>query len=84
MIEATAAEMSRHFAEWLARVERGETIRILDQGRTVARMVPDCDIMPGHQAAEWFKGHQADPEAANAVARELRALQLDSENGLDH
>ena len=55
MIESTAANMARHFTEFLAKVERGETIRIRDRGRMVARMVPDCDFMPGQQAAELFK-----------------------------
>jgi antitoxin (DNA-binding transcriptional repressor) of toxin-antitoxin stability system len=84
MIESTAANMAQHFTEFLAKVERGETIRIRDQGRMVARMVPDCDFMPGRQAAELFKGHPADAEAANAIAGELRKLDLESENALDH
>ena len=84
MIESTAANMAQNFTEFLAKVERGETIRIRDQGRMVARMVPDCDFMPGQQAAELFRGHRADAEAANAIASELRKLHLESENGLDH
>jgi antitoxin (DNA-binding transcriptional repressor) of toxin-antitoxin stability system len=84
MIESTAANMAEHFADFLAKVERGETIRIRDQGRMVARMVPDCDFMPGPQAAELFKGHRADAEAANAIAGELSKLRLESENALDH
>jgi len=84
MIESTAANMARHFTEFLAKVERGETIRIRDQGRMVARMVPDCDFMPGQQAAELFMGHRGDAEAANAIAGELRKLDLESEDALDH
>ena len=84
MIESTAANMAQHFTEFLAKVQGGETIRIRDQGRMVARMVPDCDFMPGQQAAELFRGHRADAEAANAIASELRKLHLESENGLDH
>ncbi len=84
MIESTAANMAEHFTEFLAKVERGETIRIRDQGRMVARMVPDCEFMPGKVAAELFRGHRADPEAANAIAGELRKLDLESENALDH
>jgi antitoxin (DNA-binding transcriptional repressor) of toxin-antitoxin stability system len=72
MIESTAANMAQNFTEFLAKVERGETIRIRDQGRMVARMVPDCDFMPGQQAAELFRGHRADAEAANAIAGQLR------------
>ncbi len=84
MIESTAANMAQHFTEFLAKVERGETIRIRDQGRMVARMVPDCDFMPGQQAASLFRGHRADSEAANAIANELRKLDQESENALDH
>jgi antitoxin (DNA-binding transcriptional repressor) of toxin-antitoxin stability system len=84
MIESTAANMAQHFTELLVKVEHGETIRIRDNGRMVARMVPDCDFMPGPQAAELFRGHRADPEAANAIANELRKVELESENALDH
>ncbi len=84
MIESTAANMAKNFAEYLAKVEHGETIRIRDQGRMVARMVPDCDFMPGRRAADLFRGHRADAEAADAIASELRMLDLESENALDH
>ena len=67
MIESTAANMAQHFSEFLAKVEHGEIIRIRKQGRTVARMVPDCDFMPGQQAADLFRGHRADAETANAI-----------------
>ncbi len=76
--------MAQHFTEFLAQVERGETIRIRDNGRMVARMVPDCDFMPGPQAAKLFSGQRADVEAAEAIAGELRKLVLESENALDH
>ena len=79
MIESTATSMAQHFSEFLAKVEQGETIRIRDQGRMVARMVPDCDFMPGKEAAELFKGHSADPQAADAIANELRMLDFESE-----
>jgi antitoxin (DNA-binding transcriptional repressor) of toxin-antitoxin stability system len=84
MIESTAANMAQNFTEFLAKVERGETIRIRDHGRMVARMVPDCDFMSGQQAAELFRGHRADADAANAIASELRRLDVESENALDH
>ena len=84
MIESTAANMARHFTDFLAEVECGETIRIRDKGRMVARMVPDCDFMPGKKAAELFRGHRADAEAANAIATALRMLDLESEDALDH
>ena len=76
--------MAQHFAEFLAKVEGGETIRIRDQGRLVARMVPDYDFMPGPQAARLFSGHRADADAADAIALQLRKHGLESENALDH
>ena len=84
MIESTAANMARHFTELLVKVEHGETIRIRNEGRMVARMVPDCDFMPGRQAADLFKGHRADAETADAIAGELRKLDFEAENALDH
>ena len=84
MIESTATNMAQHFSELLAKVEHGETIRIHKQGRTVARMVPDCDFMLGKRAADLFKSHRADSKTANAIASELKKLDLESENALDH
>lgn len=84
MIESTAADVAQHFTEFLAKVEHGETIRIRDQGRTVARMALDCDFMPGQQAAELFRHHRPDAEVANAIAGQLQMLDLESENALDH
>jgi antitoxin (DNA-binding transcriptional repressor) of toxin-antitoxin stability system len=84
VIESTAADMARHFTDFLAKVERGETVRIRDDGRLVARIVPDCDFVPGPQAAELFREHRPDTEAADAIANELRRLDLESEDALDH
>jgi antitoxin (DNA-binding transcriptional repressor) of toxin-antitoxin stability system len=84
MIEATAANMAKNFNEFLAKVEGGEVIRIRDHGRTVARLTPEYDFMPGRQAAELFRGHRADAEAANAIAIQLRELDLNSDDALDH
>lgn len=84
MIESTATNMARHFSEFLAKVEHGEIVRIRREGRTVARMVPDCDFMPGPQAAELFRGHRADADTATAIAGELRKLDLESEDALAH
>ena len=46
-------------------------------------MVPDCDFMPGQQAAALFRGHRADAEAANAIAAELKKLEREAEHALD-
>ena len=84
MIESTAANMAENFGEFLAKVEHGETIRIRHRGRMVARMIPDCDFMPGKEAAELFRGHRGDAETANAIAGELGRLDLESDHALDH
>ena len=76
--------MAQHFAELLAKVEHGETIRIQKHGRTVARLAPDCDFMPGKQAADLFRDHRADAETADAIAAELRKLDVETENALAH
>lgn len=74
--------MAQHFSEFLMKVERGETIRIRKEGRTIARMVPDCDFMPGWQAADLFRGHGADTATADAITSELRKVDLETENAL--
>lgn len=84
MIESTAANMARHFTELLDKVAHGETIRIRSEGRTLARMVPDCDFMPGPQAADLFRDHRADLQTANAIASELKKIDHESENALAH
>jgi antitoxin (DNA-binding transcriptional repressor) of toxin-antitoxin stability system len=84
MIESNAASIAQNFTKYLEKVASGETIRIRDQGRFVARMMPDCDFMPGKQAAQLFAGHIPDAEAADAIASELRKLDLEFENALDH
>jgi prevent-host-death family protein len=84
MIESTAANMARHFTELLDKVAHGETIRISSEGRTLARMIPDCDFMPGPQAAQLFQDHRADSETADAIATELKRIDREAENALDH
>jgi antitoxin (DNA-binding transcriptional repressor) of toxin-antitoxin stability system len=84
MIESTAAHLAQHFPEFLDKVARGETVRIRSEGRTLARMIPDCDFMPGTQAAELFKDHRADAKTADAIANELKRIEREAENALDH
>ncbi len=84
MIESTAANMARNFTEFLDKVAHGETIRIRSEGRTLARMIPDCDFMPGPQAAQLFRDHHADAKTADAIATELKRIDREAENALDH
>ncbi len=84
MIESTAANMARHFTEFLDKVAHGETVRIHSEGRTLARMIPDCDFMPGPQAAALFRDHRADARTADAIATELKRIDHEAENALDH
>jgi hypothetical protein len=41
-----------------------------------AWIVPDFDFMTGAQAAALFSGHRPDVETADAIAKELRKLNL--------
>jgi antitoxin (DNA-binding transcriptional repressor) of toxin-antitoxin stability system len=84
MIESTAANMARNFTEYLDKVMQGETIRIRSEGRTLARLIPDCDFMPGAEAAELFRDHRADLQTADAIASELKKIEHESENALAH
>ncbi|MBI5386370.1 MAG: hypothetical protein HZA90_17000 [Verrucomicrobia bacterium] len=84
MQQATATAAAENFLHYLDLVEHGQTIQIRKQGRTVARMVPDCDFMPGRQAADLFRSHRPDPEAADAVAAELKKLEAEAEHDLAH
>ncbi len=47
MSTATVDQMGRDFSAWLAAVQRGETVAIVDAGREVARLVP-----PAHPQAD--------------------------------
>lgn len=84
MQQATATAAAENFLHYLDLVERGQTIQIRKRGRLVARMVPDCDFMPGRQAANLFRSHRPDPEAADAIATELKRLEVDAEHDLAH
>jgi antitoxin (DNA-binding transcriptional repressor) of toxin-antitoxin stability system len=82
MQQATATAAAENFLHYLALVEHGQTVQIRKQGRTVARMVPDCEFMPGRQAADLFRSHRPDPETADAVAAELKRLEAETEHDL--
>jgi prevent-host-death family protein len=82
--ESSAAEVAEKFEAFLDKVEAGETIRVSRDGRRVARIVPDYDFMPGKEAAKIFVGLTPDPEAADAISRELELLRLEAESALDH
>ena len=84
MQQATATAAAENFLHYLDLVERGQTVQIRKRGRVVARMVPDCDFMAGRQAADLFRSHRPDPEAAAAVAAALRRLEADAEHDLAH
>jgi antitoxin (DNA-binding transcriptional repressor) of toxin-antitoxin stability system len=84
MQQTTAAAAAKNFLHYLDLVEHGQTVRIRNHGRVVARMVPDCDFMAGREAADLFRSHRPDPEAADAVAAALRKLEADAEHDLAH
>ena len=76
--------MARKFSEFLRKVEHGRSIQVLRHGRTVARLVPDCDFMDGRRAAEFFRGHIGDAAAANAIEKEILKIRQEEENALAH
>lgn len=84
MQQATATAAAENFLHYLDLVEHGQVVQIRNRGRIVARMVPDCDFMPGPEAANLFRSHRPDPEAADAVAEELRKLTAEAEDDLAH
>jgi len=87
MITVSATEGVHSFHKILAQVKRGETVRIVKHGRIRARIVPDCDFMSGEEFARVFEGYQAtaqDAAAADAIARNIRALDQEAEDALAH
>jgi len=76
--------MARKFSEFLSKVEQGRSIQVLKHGRTVARLVPDCDFISGGAAAQFFEGHTPDPLVADAIEMELSRLKAEEENDLAH
>ena len=67
--------MGRKFGHFLREVEHGRCIQIQKRGRTVARLVPDCDFMDGQRAAALFRDHLPDPAAADAITLEISKLE---------
>ena len=84
MQKASATLMARKFSEFLSKVEHGRSIRVLKHGRTVARLVPDCDFMEGRRAAEIFAGHSGDAAVADAIAKEISRLRQEEDNAVAH
>jgi len=84
VIDSTAANVAARFNDFLAKVQMGEVIRILDHGRPVARLVRDAEFIPGAAAADLFKALPADPDAATAIAIELQKQAAEAEDALDH
>jgi antitoxin (DNA-binding transcriptional repressor) of toxin-antitoxin stability system len=84
MIETTATHIARNFHDFLGKVEHGETVIIRKHGQTVARMVPDTGFMSGKAAADIFRSHKGDPETADAITAEIRKLDQETADALDH
>lgn len=87
MQQATATDAAKEFHRFLGLVEHGQSVQIRKHGRAVARLIPDCDFMPGKRAAAIFrtyKAEAADRAAANAIAAEVAKLDQDFENELAH
>ena len=84
---ADATVVVRKFGQYLDMVEAGQCIRITKRGRPVARLVPDRDFMSGKEAAELFRGYEADAldkAAAEEIARNIRQLDAETDDALAH
>jgi antitoxin (DNA-binding transcriptional repressor) of toxin-antitoxin stability system len=88
MSTATIQQIGQNLRAWLAAVQRGETIAIVDNGREIARLTPPRKTMmgssvatqPSFDEAEWARQRMADLEAtfpqpvegASAVLEDIR------------
>jgi antitoxin (DNA-binding transcriptional repressor) of toxin-antitoxin stability system len=85
---ATVQQIGQDLRAWLAAVQRGETVAIVDDGREVARLAPPRKAVAGSVAtqasmdeAAWARQRLMDLEAtfpqpvqgASAVLEEFRA-----------
>jgi prevent-host-death family protein len=84
MQKANATLVARNFSEFLGEVEHGESVQILKHGRAVARLIPDSDFIDGSRISVLFQNHIPDPEAADAIEKEIQKLSRDEEDGLAH
>ena len=84
MKQASATAIARKFSKFLGEVQHGHSIQIMKHGKTVARLVPDCDFMNGKVAAALFANHQPDPAAADAIEKELAKLKHEEDDALAH
>lgn len=50
MVNAKIGELKNHLSRYLERVRRGESVRILDRTRPIARIVPEQKHGSGHKA----------------------------------
>jgi len=82
--KASATAVARKFSEYLSKVENGQTVQIAKHGKIVARLIPDCGFMDGKEAAALFADHVADPEAADAIEKELARLRQEEDDALAH
>jgi antitoxin (DNA-binding transcriptional repressor) of toxin-antitoxin stability system len=87
MIETTATGLARGVRDYLDKVQRGETVQIHRNGKAIARLVPDSGFMPASKAADLFRSYKAtklDREAADAVAKNIQALDREQDHALAH
>jgi len=64
MSTATVQQLGQSLPSWLALVQRGETVAIMDGGKEVARLVPAEKRTAAAAAPAWsWKDHLAELEA---------------------
>jgi antitoxin (DNA-binding transcriptional repressor) of toxin-antitoxin stability system len=83
MSTATLQQFGQSLPSWLALVQRGETVAIMDGGHEVARLVPPEKPRAVAAPPAWsWKDHLAEleaifPEPVNGVAEELELSRED-------
>ena len=83
MSTATLQQFGQSLPSWLALVQRGETVTIMDGGHAVARLVPPEKPKAAAPTPAWsWKDHLAEleaifPEPVTGVAEELELSRED-------
>jgi antitoxin (DNA-binding transcriptional repressor) of toxin-antitoxin stability system len=87
MIEATTMELEHDLQGYLAKVEEGESVVILREGRAVARLLPGLGFMEGKEFAKLFADYQPDEldkAAAEEIEKHIAEMNMEAERDLDH
>jgi len=84
MIEVSSTDAVNRFHHFLNEVSHGETVRIRKHGRPVARMVPDCDFMPGSDFAKLFNTSGMSADLSEEVSSNVASMKERAREKLDN